>query len=312
MLKRMTSAALILALAACSNEGGQTYSEDAASAAMEPIAAEEAAANAPEASPQPAGADAPATPATAPMLAYAYSYAIEAPTAQVAPLMARHEQACIAAGVTVCQIVGARVSQSGRDHVTAELEMRATPAYVARFRSGVDADAEQAGGQVTDSSTESEDLTRAIVDTEAALRAKTTMRDRLQQLLATRNGPLDQLLQLEQELARVQGEIDATQSRLAVMQTRVATSRLTVRYVSEGVMAPDSAFAPARAALENALGLFMQTVGAIISIAAVLAPLALIAAPLAWWILRRRRQRRTAGPAPAASPRGSRRKPPTP
>lgn len=311
MLKRMTSAALVLALAACS-EGGQSYSEDVASAAMEPVAGEEAAADAPEASPRPADSDAPATPATAPMLAYAYGYEIEAPTAQVAPLMARHEQGCITAGAAVCQIVGARVSQSGRDHVTAELEMRATPAYVARFRSSVNADAERAGGQVTDSSTESEDLTRAIVDTEAALRAKTTLRDRLQQLLATRSGPLEQLLQLEQELARVQGEIDATQSRLAVMRTRVATSRLTVRYVSEGVMAPDSAMAPARAALENALGLFMATVGAIITVAAVLAPLALIVAPLAWWGLRRRRQRRNAGPAPTTSPRGARRKPPTP
>lgn len=311
MLKRMTSAALILALAACSNEGVANYSDEAVDIAMESAPAERAAASPAEPASSPP-ADAPETPATAPMLAYAYRYEIEAPTAQVAPLMARHEQACIAAGAAVCQIVGARVSQSGRDHVTAELEMRATPAYVARFRSGVDADAEEAGGQVTDSSTESEDLTRAIVDTEAALRAKTTLRDRLQQLLATRNAPLDQLLQLEQELARVQGEIDATQSRLAVMRTRVATSRLTVRYVSEGVMAPDSALAPARAALENALGLFMQTVGAIISVAAVLAPLALIAAPPAWWILRRRRQRRNAGPAPAASPRGPRRKPPTP
>ena len=89
---------------------------------------------------------------------------------------------------------------------------------------------------------ESEDLTRQIVDTEAAVRARTALRDRLQAILATRPGKLSDLLEVEKELARVQGELDATQSELAVMRTRVVTSLLTITYSSgASLMAPRGA-----------------------------------------------------------------------
>lgn len=286
---------LTLGLVACQQPGGaEEQAADAAASAD--MAMMEVAA------PEP-GRDAPAiqAPATAPMLAYAYSYTLELPTDQVGTLMSRHEQACVRAGAALCQVVGSGSTSLGRDDASGRLELRAAPAWIARFRSQLAGDAEQAGGRVREALTESEDLTRAIVDTEAALRAKTTLRDRLQQLLATRSGSLDQLLALERELARVQGEIDATRSNLAVMRTRVATSRLTIDYQSAGVLAPDSAFTPVSRALDGALTVFMSTVGALITVLAVVAPLALIAGPLAWWGLRRRRRRADRASTPGAA-----------
>ena len=63
--------------------------------------------------------------------------------------------------------------------------------------------------RITSTNTTTEDLTRSIVDTDAANRARTVLRDRLERLLAERPGDLSEIMQLLTEIARVQGEIDA-------------------------------------------------------------------------------------------------------
>ncbi len=294
MLDRVLTAAAVLTLAACSQQGGDmsVANTNVGVEMLEP-APSEAAASAPT-------EDQAQVPASPTRIAYAYRYTLSLPTDQAASLMARHEQACIAAGSTTCQVLGATSNQYGRDMLRARLEIRATPAWIARFRQGVGDEAEQAGGRVVSSATESEDLTRQLSDTEARMTALTTLRDRLQQLLATRSGPLEQLLQVERELARVQGELDATRSALEIMRTRVATSRLTIDYQSAGQLAPDSAWRPVSEALSNALATFMTTVGALILILSALLPIALLAAPLIWlglkWRARRKARQATVPP----------------
>jgi hypothetical protein len=261
---------------------------------MELVAPQEAAADAA------APTAAPATPAGAPptaavqaaSIAYVYRYGLELPADRAPALMSRHEQACVAAGPSVCQVIGSQSSRYGRDELTARLEIRATPAFLTAFRAGLAGDAEAAGGRVAMAATDSEDLTRALVDTEARMRALSTLRDRLQQLLATRSAPLEQLLATERELARVQGELDAARSTLEVMRTRVATSRLIIDYSAEGQLAPDSAFRPVTEALDSALAVFMTVVGALILFLAGALPFLLLGAPLVWLLLRWRTRRR--------------------
>ena len=239
-----------------------------------------------------APSDAPPPPAAvqAASIAYVYRYGLELPVDRAPALMSRHEQACVAAGPAVCQVIGSESSRYGRDELTAQLEIRATPAFLTAFRARLAGDAEAADGRVAMAATDSEDLTRALVDTEARLRALTTLRDRLQQLLATRSGPLEQLLATERELARVQGELDASRSTLEVMRTRVATSRLIISYTAQGQLAPDSAFRPVTDALDDALAVFMSVIGALILFLAGVLPLLIVVVPLAWLGLRWRRR----------------------
>lgn len=304
-MRRTLTAGLGLVLAAtaagCSPPTGEaSYSDDAVNLEViapapptAPAAAIETAA-APPASSAPASSGGPPPPvAPAPQaarIAYVYRYGLELPVAQVPSLMARHEQACAAAGPAVCQVIGSESRRYGRDQLTAQLEIRATPAYVAAFRARLGADAERAGGRIALQATDSEDLTRSLVDTEARMRALTTLRDRLQQLLASRSGPLEQVLATERELARVQGELDASRSSLEVMRTRVATSRLIVEYTALGQLAPDSAFRPVSEALSNALAVFMTGVAGLILFFAGALPFLIVGIPLVWLILRWRRR----------------------
>ena len=284
------AAAASALLAGCQDASRQHLEESVDMALMEP-APPAGAASAP---------DSAATPVVAPSIAYAYRFGLELPADAVPTVMGRHEQACIAAGPSVCQVIGASSSRMGRDSVEARLEMRAAPAYVGRFRAALDGEARGAGGRVSQQAVESEDLTRQLVDTEARMRAMETLRDRLQQLLATRSGTLEQLLQVERELARVQGELDATRSALAVMRTRVQTSRLDVTYSAAGRLAPDSAARPVVDALNSASYAFMTSLGMLILFIASVLPVLLVGAPLIWLLWRWRRRVRARKAAEAA------------
>lgn len=291
MRRTILLASAALALAACEARVADSgdSADAAAEAAVEMIAPDMAAPADAGGSSRP---DLPVPDAQAPQLAYAYAYSIETPTAEVAALAARHEAACVQAGPQRCQVIGSSTQTYGEDQRMATLEIRAAPGWLAAFRNGLAEDAEAADGRIADSSTTSEDLTRALIDTEAHLRAKTALRDRLQTMLATRDGNLQTVLEVERELARVQAEIDSATSTLEVMRARVAMSRLTLTYQSRGVLAPDDATAPLSSALNNALSLFMMGLAAIVTVLAFVLPFALVVVPVVWLVLRARKRRR--------------------
>lgn len=236
-----------------------------------------------------------AAPARAPMLAYDYRMVVSVPSARIAPLLARHEQACNTAGAGVCQVISSETT-TDRGVDTATLKLRAEPRWLAGFRGRLAQEVRGEGGAVTATEASSEDLTRQVVDTEAMLRAKTTLRDRLQQLLASHPGKVSDLLEIEKQLAEVQGEIDAAQSELAAMRGRVDMSTLTLRYEARSQFISAKAARPLGEAVRGFFGVVMVGAAAILYVTAFLIPFALVIVPLVWWLRRRHLRRKAARP----------------
>lgn len=261
------------------------------------VSPEEAPAAAPAQPPQDApttsspGPSQPASPGPVLYLAYTYALGLEVPSQRLAGVMDRHIQACQAAGPRLCQLIGSNRSGDPDSYMEGYVSLRGEPAWLNNFKAGMAQQAEEAGGKIISENTTSEDLTRQIVDTEARLRAQTALRDRLQDLLRSRPGRLADLLEVERELARVQGEIDAVQSALAVMRTRVAMSELTLTYRSSPRPVGSDTFEPLRQAFANFLGIVVGGFAAIITIIAGLIPFVIVLAPLGWLLLRWRRRR---------------------
>lgn len=289
------AAILALALAACSPADMKSAPTVAGEAAMDVAAAPERAmgGGAPEGGETPAAGPG-AAPAGAPMLAYVYGATLELPFRTVRATMAKHEAQCRAAGPAVCQVLGSSVAASGEEQMYGALQIRAEPRWLETFRNGLEAEARGAGGRVRETSVESEDLTRQIVDTDARLRAQKVLRDRLQQLLRSRPGKLSDLLETERELARVQGEIDSAESQLAVMRQRVATSLMNLAYQSKPTAVTGGTFEPVADAFTEFAGIVMMGFAFIIRLVAVLIPVGVVVAPLVWLFLRWRRRRAAA------------------
>jgi hypothetical protein len=225
-------------------------------------------------------------------LAYAYGVSLELPGDRLIGVMDGHAAACRDAGPRVCQLVASRRDGDPAVALRGSLSLRAEPRWLQRFIKTAQSDAVGAAGRVTAQWTTTEDLTREIVDTEATLRAKRALRDRLQQLLATRPGSLSDLLGVERELARVQGEIDSTESTLAAFRTRVAMSALTLDYQSsEGAMGSGT-FEPLRGALASFVAASVESTATLVMVVGALLPWILAVALLVWVLVRVRRRRR--------------------
>jgi len=249
---------------------------------------------APGANPRPPGAD------PVMLLAYAFQTTLELPADRVANVMDAHVKACQDAGPRLCQLVGSSREGDPESAVSGQVDIRAEPHWLHGFMNALGPQASAAGGRIVSQTTTTEDLTRSIVDTEANLRAQKTLRDRLQTLLASRPGRLSDLLDVERELARVQGEIDSTQSNLAVMRTRVDMSALTLSYQSSARPLRSDTFRPLGDAFASFLGIVVQGFAWIVTLIAVAIPFAIVIGPIVWLILRWRARRKARKAAAAA------------
>ncbi|MDX2233317.1 MAG: DUF4349 domain-containing protein [Hyphomonadaceae bacterium] len=282
-----------LALAGCSQRDAAAPAPEMAAvgAATQAFADGEASPADAAAPPPEAGAPARTPGAGAALMAYVYGATLEFPTREVRAAMARHEAACRAAGPATCQVLGSTVNAVSDEQIYGTIQLRAEPRWLEGFRAGLEGDARGAGGRVRETSVASEDLTRQIVDIDARLRAQKTLRDRLQQLLRARPGRLADLLETERELARVQGEIDSAESQLAVMRERVATALLNLGYQSRPNAVTGGTFAPLAEAFTEFFSIVMLGFAFIVRLIAVLIPVGVVLAPLAWLFLRWRRAR---------------------
>ncbi|MBY0447825.1 MAG: DUF4349 domain-containing protein [Hyphomonadaceae bacterium] len=226
-----------------------------------------------------------------PQLAYEHEMRLVAPAQKVPHLLNSHQDACSARASGRCQIITA-LSSNERGEARATLELRAEAKWLAAFRASLAEELPRAGGRILETSTTSEDLTQQIIDVEARLRAQRTLRDRLQALLAGKPGKLAELLEVERELARVQGELDTAASTLKVYRTRVETELLTIHYQSAATAVGANAWSPLSDALGGVAGVLASSLAVLVTLVAALTPFVVLLLPVAWlvWRFLRRKQ----------------------
>ncbi|MET0374163.1 MAG: DUF4349 domain-containing protein [Rhizorhabdus sp.] len=276
-MKRMISAMIAVALlGACGKapDGTATRTTDVAEEA--PAAA-------------PASGAAAAIKVAAPQIAYVYRFGYRLPEASVATVQDRHIALCDRLG-TGCRLLDMQRAADEGGSGTASLKLMVRADLARQFGRALAAAASQAGGVEADSSIAAEDLSKQMVDTEARLRAKQALADRLMELLRTRNGPVADLVAAERSVADVQEEIDAARSWLAEARGRVAMSTVELTYASNG--AGGGFIAPLRSSFRTMSGFLGQSLALLIQLVAVLLPWLIVGGAIAFavrWFRRRRR-----------------------
>jgi hypothetical protein len=220
------------------------------------------------------------------LIAYRYDYRFETPADATADLVESHQTACSEAGSEQCQIVSSNIYDDGRGSVSAAVQLRASPAWVESFRNGLEAGLEAAGGRIQNQSQAADDLTSAIYDLEARLGAKRVLRTRLIALLERENASVEELVQVERELANVQGEIEGAEAQIRVMRGRVSMSTLGLNYTSRVEPVSPGAFDPLTSALTNVFRELAAGLANVITFAAGFAPWLLVIVPLFWLLSR--------------------------
>lgn len=234
-------------------------------------------------------------PVGQPQIAYLYSYGYRVPGPNIPALQQRHADMCESKGPQICRIIAMDQTDGGDgDYARGTLQLAVASGEARAFGKQLATIAEGADGEQIASAISGEDLSKRIVDTEARLRARTVLRDRLMEVLATRRGTVAELVEAERGVAQVNEEIDQARSWLSEMKGRVAFSRLDITYESalpsSSASSPSGGFmAPVRGAVA-ALGPMFGV------LAAVLILLGSLALPgFALWLGARALWRRTGG-----------------
>ena len=146
-------------------------------------------------------------------------------------------------------------------------------------------------GKVEGVTVTAEDVGEEFVDVSARVTNAKRLESRLIDLLATRTGRLQDVLSVERELARVREEIERYEGRLRYLQTRAATSSLSITvHEPIPVVARPGSNVLVRA-FERAWRNFVELVAALIASLGVLVPVTLAGGTVVWGIRRWRRPR---------------------
>jgi len=219
-------------------------------------------------------------------IAYSYNYQLEFPPNNTEAVMQAHRDRCLAAGFDVCQVISSSVSSQSANRSYANLNIRAVPAWLDGFRAGLEDETGDVGGRINASTMSSADLTRSILDSDARLTAKRALRDRLNTLLERGDANIEELIQIERELARVQGEIESGDAQLRAMRARVSMSTANLQYTTRFTPTGGGAFDPVSDAIENSVRYFSSGLGGVITFVSLGAPWLILILPLIWLLLR--------------------------
>ena len=290
---------MCLMVSACGGEGGSSEQATQMASAPESSAAGKGAAP-DKAAPDKAAADNSAeVPVTIPQIAYSYRHGFRLSAGDIPKVQQAHADLCEKKGRAVCRILNMSQSGSEGDYAHGMLELEIAAPQARAFGADLAKVVDRQGGEQIASSIEGEDLSRQIVDTQAHLRSRILLRDRLMEILATRKGSVEELVAAERGVAEVNSEIDKAQSWLAEMKGRVSFSRMTIDYQSGGRNA-GSFWQPIADALSN-IGMIMGTaIAVLITFLVGFLPFAVLGGA-GYWIYRRLRK-----PGPAAQARAHR------
>jgi hypothetical protein len=210
-------------------------------------------------------------PVSLPQIAYVFTYGFRLPGASIPALQQRHADLCESKGPHICRIIAMDQSGDEGEYSKGSLQLAVASSEARDFGKQLATLAERADGAQVAAAISGEDLSKRIVDTEARLRARTLLRDRLMEVLATRRGTVTELVEAERGVAQVNEEIDQARSWLSEMKSRVAYSRLEISYTSAQ---PSSGgfLEPARGAVGSLGAIFGNLLAVLIVLGALAAP----------------------------------------
>ena len=212
-----------------------------------------------------------AIPVSLPQLAYAYDFLFALPGENLRKLQRQHASLCEQQGPASCQIAGMSTQGETGDEMTGELQLLVATRHARAFGALLEDEAESVGAEQRTANIATEEVSKQLVDTEARLASRLELRDRLREVLRTRRGTVQELIEAERGVAAVNEEIDQARAWLAETEGRVAMSRMTVRYESATPVG-GHVLGPVQAAMGSVGSIVGWVLAAMIIAGAVLVP----------------------------------------
>lgn len=216
-------------------------------------------------------------PVSIPQIAYSYQYGYRLPASEIPKVQQTHVALCEKRGPKICRVLNMENSGGEGDYATGMLHIEVAAKQARAFGTQLAGAVDEHGGSQIAASINGEDLSKQIVDTEARLRSRVLLSQRLTELLRTRKGTVAELVAAERAVTDVNEEIDQARSWLKEMRGRIAFSKIIVNYQSDS---PGSGgfLQPIRKSFGGIASSLGSSLGAAITIVTVTLPWVLILA----------------------------------
>lgn len=176
-----------------------------------------------------------------------------------------------------------QVAAEGGAAPQATLELRVPSARFDEAVAGIEAIGFTEGVQVS-----AEDVGEQYVDLEARLANARRLEMRLIELLASRTGKLSDVLQVEEKLGQIRGEIESVEGRMRWLRSHASVSTISVTvHEPYPLVSPSGTSGELAAAFRRAWQNFIAFVAGLIGASGVVVPIAAMLAA-AWFTWRRR------------------------
>lgn len=248
-----------LLLAACSqNQPSGTAADEASSA-------------------QPAAPAAPAAGASAvavavPRIAYIYRLGFTVGADGIAAAQKAHLALCDQLGPARCQLIALNRSGGDGSYAGGTMTLKVASSIARPFTERLTQAIAGSGGRAVSSAVEAEDVSKAIVDTEARIRQRSILVERLTAILRNRDGKVADLVEAERSVATAQEELDQARGWLGELQTRVALSTIHIDYAATAPAAADGFFRPVGETIRESGSLFALSVRGLLTLLIIAAP----------------------------------------
>lgn len=232
-------------------------------------------------------------PASAPGVAFDYTYAFRLEAERIAEMQQEHQRLCDRYGPR-CRVTGMDYRATGEDDVEAMLSFLVDPAIAGQFgRESVSA-VDAAGGELASSQIAGTEIGTAIKDNVGTIEELQAELRRVEARLARRT-PSAERIRLEEQRQSLRAQIAALRSQTREQERQLATTPMVFRYGS-GIYAPGPGRRPTVAeAAENAADSFLGGLNILLIVFVTLSPW-LLTALMIWAVVRYLRRRLAAAP----------------
>ncbi len=202
-------------------------------------------------------------------------------------------------GTIQCELISSNIVNQTRDSTPfGSVSLRVKPEDVGKLIAFVGKQ-----GKIAQHTTETEDKTAIVVDTDAKIKNLTDFRDTLRKMLARPAVSVKDLVEIQEKLADVQAQLDSEAAQRTILANETEKVAVEVDFVAERTIGSASAFRPIGEALRESASVLSESLASLITAVVALIPWLIVIVPGGWFLVkawRRMRRKRAEKAEPVA------------
>jgi len=177
-----------------------------------------------------------------------------------------------------CEILNSSISSRTRESVpSASISLRVAPEDAPKLMEHLEKQR-----TVVQHTTESEDKTTAVVDTEARIRNLTSFRDNLRAMLAKPSATVKDSVDIQQQLTEVQSNLDSETAQRKILANETEKVAVTISFRIERTTEGGGGFKAIGDALRESGSVLAESIASLITVVVAIIPWLIVIVPLLW------------------------------